>query len=204
MLTKLRRSIGNRLSDPLARLIAKTGISPNALTIIGFLLNVGVAVVVGYKLLFIGGFLLLFSGLFDMLDGSVARMTGKSSKYGAILDSTFDRLSEAAVLFGLLIFYAYQPTINMQGIILIFISTIGSFMISYMRARAEALEIKCEVGFFTRPERVILLSIGLIFSNILIYILWILAIGTNLTALWRLLYIRHKAVAPQSKDIKSQ
>lgn len=190
MPTDFRHNIGQRLSDPMARLIAKTRVHPNVLTIIGFTLNIGVAILVAMEYLFIGGFLLIFSGLFDMLDGAVARITGKTSKFGAILDSTLDRFSEAAVLFGLLIYYLYP--VSTEAVLLIFAILVGSIIISYVRAKAESLGLKCEVGLFTRPERVILLAIGLIFNQLLIYILWIMAIGTNLTALWRMLYVRHQ------------
>lgn len=187
MLSQIRHAVGHRLGDPVARLIAKTGLTPNALTIVGFLLNIGVAVLLAMGHLFIGGFLLLFSGVFDLLDGALARVTGQSTRFGAILDSTLDRFSEAIVLFGLLLFYTYLP--STREILLIFATLVGSLMVSYVRARAEGLGLRCEVGLFTRPERVILLAAGLIFGQILIYILWILAVGTNLTALRRFLYL---------------
>ena len=195
MLLQIRHAVGHRLSDPVARLIAKTKLTPNALTIVGFLLNIGVAVLLAMGHLFIGGFLLLFSGVFDLLDGALARVTGQSTRFGAILDSTLDRFSEAVVLFGLLFFYTYLP--STREILLIFATLAGSLMVSYVRARAEGLGLDCKVGLFTRPERVILLVVGLIFSQILIYILWTLAVGTNLTALWRLLYLWRQTRKPQ-------
>ena len=198
-MTDIRHSIGDRISEPIARFLIKTKITPNILTIIGFLLNVVVAVLVGYEILLAAGLVLLLSGLFDMLDGALARATGKITKTGAILDSVLDRYSEAAVLIGLAVYYLYAVPSNV-GVILVFITLIGSMMVSYTRARAEGLGIDCKVGFFTRPERVILIAAGLIFSSALIYIMWILAVGTMITALWRLIYLLGKADRPSGED----
>jgi len=197
--TDIRHSIGDRISEPIARFLIKTKITPNILTITGFLLNVVVAVLVGYEILLAAGLVLLFSGLFDMLDGALARATGKITKTGAILDSVLDRYSEAAVLIGLAVYYLYAAPSNV-GVILVFITLIGSMMVSYTRARAEGFGIDCKVGFITRPERVILIAAGLIFSSALIYILWILAVGTMTTALWRLIYLLGKADRPSGED----
>lgn len=198
-MTDIRHSIGDRISEPVARFLMKTKVTPNILTLTGFLLNVVVAVLVGYQFLLAAGLVLLFSGLFDMLDGALARATGKTSKSGAILDSVLDRYSEAAVLIGLIVYYIYASPSNL-GVILVFITLIGSMMVSYTRARAGALGIDCKVGFFTRPERVILLAAGLIFSSVLIYFLWVLAVGTMVTALWRLLYLLDKAGRSDGED----
>jgi len=187
MLSQIRHIAGHHFSDPVARIIAKTRLTPNVLTIAGFLINIGVAALLAWGHLFIGGFLVLLSGVFDLLDGALARVTGQSTKFGAILDSTFDRFSEAIVLFGLLFFYTHPPLT--REILLIFTAMVGSVLVSYVRARAEGLGLRCEVGLFTRPERIILLAVGLIFSQTLTYILWILAAGTNLAVLWRLLYL---------------
>jgi CDP-diacylglycerol--glycerol-3-phosphate 3-phosphatidyltransferase len=135
---------------------------------------------------FLGGFLVLLSGAFDLLDGALARASGRVTKFGALLDSTFDRFSEAALLIGLIAHYA---AINSYSeILLIAAAIVGSMTTSYVRARAEGLGIKCEVGIFTRPERVILLAIGLIINQMLV-ILWILAILSNLIAWQRLIYV---------------
>lgn len=188
--TDARHSLSNRISEPIARFIARSGITPNVLTWIGLLLNFGVAAVLAWGHLFLGGFLVLAAGAFDLLDGAVARVTGRSTKFGALLDSTFDRFSEAALLFGILVFYARQN--NVQGIIVVFLTMVGSFAVSYVRARAEGLGIECKAGWFTRPERVILLALGLIFSPIpyvLLAALWILAVMANLTAAQRVYHV---------------
>ena len=198
-MTDIRHSVGGRISEPIARFLIKTKVTPNTLTITGFLLNVVAAVLVGYEYLLAAGLLLLFSGLFDMLDGALARATGKITKAGAVLDSVLDRFSEAAVLIGLVVYYLYASPLNL-GVILVFVTLAGSMMVSYTRARAEGLGLDCKVGFFTRPERVILLAAGLIFSNVLIYFLWVLAVGTMVTALWRLIYLLRKADRPSGDD----
>jgi CDP-diacylglycerol--glycerol-3-phosphate 3-phosphatidyltransferase len=193
VLAKIRRSLAWYFTGPVIRLIAKTKLSPNALTIIGFLLSLVIAWVLGTGHLFLGGFLVLFSGWSDLLDGALARATGRTTRFGALFDSVIDRLSEAALLSGLLWFYAAQG--SFQESLLIFAVFVGSVMVSYVRARAEGLGLESQVGLFTRPERLILLALGLILSPIdlaLLIVLWILAVGTNLTAIQRLVYVWQK------------
>ncbi|MCL0059154.1 CDP-alcohol phosphatidyltransferase family protein [Dehalococcoidia bacterium] len=190
MISKLRPGLGRLLTEPIVRLIARTGISPNALTITGFLLNAVVAGVLAGGYLFLGGFLVLFAGWFDMLDGALARISGKSTRFGTLLDSTVDRFSEAVVFLGLLVFYLAQGAT--LEILLIYFTIVGSIMVSYVRARAEGLGLRSEVGLFARPERVILLALGLLPSRIspvaLLVVLWILAVGTMITVLHRLIH----------------
>lgn len=186
MLKKARRTLVQRVNRIPAELVAKTGISPNIVTTLGLLVALVTAWVLSTGHFFLGGFLVLVSGAFDMLDGAVARISGKSTRFGAILDSTFDRLSEAALFLGLLAYYANQG--SFQEIVLVGAALVGSMLTSYVRARAEGLGLKCEVGFFTRPERVILLAIGLILNQMLV-ILWIIAVLSNLVAWQRLFYV---------------
>lgn len=186
MLKKARRTLEQRVNRIPAELVAKTGISPNIVTILGLLGALVTAWVLSTGHFFVGGFLVLVSGAFDMLDGAVARISGRSTRFGAILDSTFDRLSEAALFLGLLAYYANQG--SFQEVVLVGAALVGSMMTSYVRARAEGLGLKCEVGLFTRPERVILLAIGLIFNQMLV-ILWIIAVLSNLVAWQRLFYV---------------
>jgi CDP-diacylglycerol--glycerol-3-phosphate 3-phosphatidyltransferase len=199
----IRHSIGCTISEPIARFLIKTKVAPNTLTVFGFLLNVVVAVLVGYQYLLAAGFVLLFSGPFDILDGALARATGKNNKVGAILDSVLDRFSESAVLIGLAVYYLYASASNV-GVILVIVTLVGSMMVSYTRARGESLGLDCKVGLFTRPLRVILIAAGLIFSSALIYILWVLAIGTVATALWRLIYLLGKADRPSDTEDHEQ
>lgn len=192
MIARLRPVLGRFLTAPMVRLISRTGISPNALTIIGFFLSIVVAGVLAGGYLFLGGFLLLFASWFDMLDGALARTSGRSTRFGTLLDSTVDRFSEAVVFLGLMIFYLeHAGAYGHTPLLLIFLTTVGSIMVSYVRARAEALGLKSEVGLFARPERVILLALGLLLSRIspeaLLIVLWVLAVGTMLTVLHRLI-----------------
>jgi CDP-diacylglycerol--glycerol-3-phosphate 3-phosphatidyltransferase len=186
VLNKARRSLAQRVNKIPAELVAKTRISPNIVTALGLLVALVTAWVLSTGHFFLGGFLVLGSGAFDMLDGAVARISGRSTRFGAILDSTFDRLSEAALFLGLLAYYANQG--SFQEVVLVGAALVGSMMTSYVRARAEVLGLKCEVGLFTRPERVILLAIGLIFNQMLV-ILWIIAVLSNLVAWQRLFYV---------------
>jgi CDP-diacylglycerol--glycerol-3-phosphate 3-phosphatidyltransferase len=170
-------------------LLAKIGISPNALTVFGFAATLAVACVLSTGRFFLGGLLVLISASLDFLDGALARATGRSTKFGAFLDSTLDRFADAALLLGLLAYYANQGS-HFQEIVLIGAALTGSLVTSYTRARAEGLGLKNEVGFFTRTERIILLAIGLIvgnwYSNGMTVVLWIIAVFSNLTALQRI------------------
>lgn len=188
--TDARHSLSNRIAEPLGRLIARSGVSPNALTWLGLLLNIGVAAALAWGHLFLGGFLVLIAGAFDLLDGAVARVTGRTTKFGALLDSTIDRLSEGALLFGVLVFFARQG--NVQGTLVVFLAMVGSFAVSYVKARAEGLGLECPVGWFTRPERVVLLALGLLLSGLphaLLVALWVLAVMAHLTAGQRIYHV---------------
>ena len=125
-----------------------------------------------------------FGAILDLLDGSVARRSNKTSRRGALMDSVFDRLQEGAVLLGLLIYYTAGENQNQTAAVLTFVAFMGSVMVSYTRARAEALGLAGSAGFFTRPERVII-TVAFLLAQIPIWALWILAIGTSISALWR-------------------
>lgn len=183
--------------------LGSLGLTPNLLTIIGFLLNCAVAVIIATGNLRLGGVLLLFSSGFDMLDGSVARATGKTSKFGGFFDSTVDRYSEIVVYAGLL-YHLLDTEDWKNGAILTLLAATGAIMISYARARAEAQGWKAAVGLLARTERVVLLSIGLVAGKPL-WALWILAIGTHLTAVtrvihvWRIAQLEGAATGPAAK-----
>jgi len=185
-LVKARRTLAQHINRYPAKLLAKTGLSPDVLTILGLLIAIAVAWILSTGRFFLGGFLVLLSGAFDMIDGALARATGRSTKFGALLDSTLDRFSEAALFLGLLAYYANQG--SETEIILVGAGLVGSMTTSYVRARAEGLGLTCEVGLFTRPERIILLAIGLIFNQMLV-VLWIIAVLSNLIAWQRLFYV---------------
>lgn len=191
MLTQLVQARARAIARKVASIFVKTGITPNMLTVFGFVLNAVVAYLLATNHLVAGGLMMLFAGLFDMLDGALAKITNKVSQFGAFLDSVVDRYSEAVILFGLLLYYYNQPSsTGLIPIILIYTILVGSMMISYNRARAGALNIANEVGILARPERIILLAIGLLFPTILLDpILWVLAVGTQFTALQRIIYV---------------
>ena len=175
---------GRLFAESVARVIARTGATPNTITLLGLALNGLVAVVVGLGYLTIGGILMLVVGLFDTLDGALARVTNRQTKFGGFLDSTTDRYSEAFIL--LAIVYASADQIGV--IILCFITIVGSLMVSYARARAEGLGLRCEVGLLARPERVVLLGLGLI-TTYIVPALIVLAVFTHVTTIQRILHV---------------
>jgi len=189
-LVDIRRSLAYHITDPIVRILSKSGITPNALTIINLALNIVAAYVIATGHFLLGGVLILVSGLFDLLDGALARSTKQTTKFGAILDSTVDRISEAAILYGLLIWYLARG--GSLEIVLIFAVLIGSFLVSYVRARAEGLGWQCQVGLFTRAERVIVLAIGLLINQIFIA-LCVLVVFVSITVVQRLVYLWKQA-----------
>jgi CDP-diacylglycerol--glycerol-3-phosphate 3-phosphatidyltransferase len=175
------------------RAFASMGITPNMATIIGLLLNVIVAVILGFGHPIIAGVLLLLASAFDMVDGSIARATNTISKFGGFFDSTIDRYSEIVVYVGLLVWLNSEGENNL-GSVLILVACTGALMVSYARARAEALGYKASVGFLARPERVILLALCLIIKQPM-WALWILAVFTHVTAVWRIWHVHGEAAA---------
>jgi CDP-diacylglycerol--glycerol-3-phosphate 3-phosphatidyltransferase len=179
----------------LIRPLADTGVTPNMLTVIGLLLSGITALVIGQGHMFVGGLLILFAGIFDMFDGAMARVQNAVTSFGAFLDSTLDRYSESIILFGLL-WYALQhpdqhdpfwpaPAEQSWMIIFIFLAVVGSLLVSYTKARAEGLGIECKIGLLARPERVVILAIGLL-SHTGIWALALLAVLTHVTAMERM------------------
>src|SRR6266481_3007229 len=182
---------GQRIIDAMVRWLAHGHINPNILTVIGVSLNVGCGVLFGMDLFFWAGVVLIVANLFDMLDGQVARLSGRVTSFGGFLDSSLDRLSDMVVFVGLLVFYAratpYHSTLN---VFLAGGGLMGSVMVSYASARAESLIPKCDVGFLRRPERVVLFIIGALstvpgsnnfFANRMPAVLWVLAVGSYWT-----------------------
>ena len=178
--------------------LAKIGFTPNLLTIIGVLLNLVVAIIIATDHPQIGGFLLLVASAFDMLDGAVARASGTTSDFGGFLDSTLDRYSEAIVYGGVLVYLLDTDDAEL-GAILVFVAAVGALLISYARARAEAAGYKASVGLVARPERVILLALGLLIGKP-IWALWILAFATHLTALTRIVHVWRASLAKSTPD----
>ncbi len=187
-LVNLRRNLAYRITGPVVRILSKSGITPNTLTFINLAVNLIAAYFIATGHFLLGGVLVLVAGLFDLLDGALARFTEQATRFGAILDSVVDRISEAAILCGLLIWYIPQEEAGL-GIVLIFVVLIGSFLVSYIRARAEGLGWQCQVGLFTRAERVIVLAIGMLVNQIFIA-LCVLAVFVFITIVQRLVYLR--------------
>ncbi|NOZ34278.1 MAG: CDP-alcohol phosphatidyltransferase family protein [Chlorobi bacterium] len=166
-----------KLLDPILNITEKTGISPNGITIIGFIITITAAVIliIGAEIGTRGdtkyitwfGIVLLTAGLFDMLDGQLARKTGKMTKFGALFDSVIDRYSEMIMFFGIA-YYLVSYHYFLSGV-LAFIAMIGSIMVSYVRARAEGLGVECKVGLMQRPERVLTIGISAILYGFISY-----------------------------------
>jgi CDP-diacylglycerol--glycerol-3-phosphate 3-phosphatidyltransferase len=170
---------------PAARLLTSGRVNPNLITVAGFL----PAAAAGYALadgrIRLGGVLIGLSGLFDLMDGLVARLGQKESKFGAFLDSTVDRYGEIAVFIGLALLFRATP--HLAGVLL---ALCGSVMVSYLKARAEGLGQSCEVGMLQRPERLLILMVGaLIGMGSLKWAIWIVAVLANVTALERLYWV---------------
>jgi len=166
--------------------LSRSGIRPNALTCASLGLGIAAAYLIGTGRFRIGGALVLVSGLLDILDGALARFTKQTTKFGAILDSTADRVSEAAIFCGLLIWYVLEGAALQT--VATFVALIGSFLVSYIRARAEGVGLECRVGLFTRAERVIVLAVGLLVNQVPVA-LWVLIVFVYVTIAQRLLYL---------------
>jgi CDP-diacylglycerol--glycerol-3-phosphate 3-phosphatidyltransferase len=183
MLTELARKYGRFILEPVARWLSVTGISPNMLTVFGFLMTFGVAYVLALGHLQLGAILVLLAALFDALDGTLARATGQTSRFGAFLDSTLDRFAEGVIFLGLFIHLATQNALT--EMVLLYLAVLGSLMVSYTRARAEGLNVQLTEGLLTRLERFLVLVLGLLLNQVTIA-LWILAILANVTAVQRI------------------
>jgi CDP-diacylglycerol--glycerol-3-phosphate 3-phosphatidyltransferase len=191
-LTEVRKS-AYQLTEPLVPLLEKTHITPTTLTWLGFAISLGAAALIATGHLIIAGVVVLVSGLFDMLDGALARHTKQVTRSGAVLDSTLDRVSEAVLLLAVavyyLLFFADPPFL---GILFTSLALMGSPLVSYIRAKAEAIGLECKIGLFTRPERVVTLAVGLLASRVdfaLVTVLAIIAVLSFVTAGQRLRYV---------------
>jgi len=184
MLSKYGRPLLAETLNRIAHTLHRLGITPNALTYTGFLLTAITALFLANGLFRWGGLLLIIAAFFDMLDGAVARFTKQMSTFGAFLDSTLDRYSESVTLLAMAFFYSLYPSTRTE-LVLIIVILVGSLMVSYTKARAEALQVECKAGILQRPERLVLLIFGLIVGW-LQPVLWIMAVLTNFTAFQRI------------------
>jgi len=185
-----RKALARYITGPIIHLLARTGITPNALTIFSLVVTVGAAALAAFGHLIAAGLVMLFASVFDILDGALARATDQVTRFGGALDSTLDRLAEGLMMIGLLVFFAhYQSTAKVA---LVGLTLISSLLVSYVRARAEGLGLDCQVGIFTRPERVIVLALGLIlsgFNYVLVVALAIILVLSSITVGQRLYHV---------------
>lgn len=182
--------LGHALDKPLEPLAQRIPLTPNALSVIGFIITVTGSYILTTNLR-IGGICIVIGGCFDMLDGIVARVNNRSTIFGAYLDSVLDRYADALML--LAIAWNLEQQNNQGGVLLCLGTLVGSFLISYARARAEGLGIACKHGLMERPERIILIAIGTI-TGFIIPVLWILLILTHVTVMQRLYYVWHQSI----------
>src|SRR5580698_1616028 len=169
----------------IVRGLALSRIHPNALTALGLVINIGAAALLAVGQFRWAGAVIIGAGLFDMVDGRVARETNRVTRFGGFFDSVLDRYSDLALLVGLLVWYG---SINRWGyVVLTAIVMTASVMVSYVRARAENTIPTCKVGFMERPERVVLLIIGALFDR-MAPVLWVIAVLSNLTVIHRMIY----------------
>ena len=185
-MARLRKALSVYITDPVVSLLARTPLTPDAITWFSLLLAGGAAVLIATDRLLAAGFVVLFAGFMDMLDGALARRTGRVTRFGGILDSTIDRIAEGLLLLGILYLYAEEGSVS--GVLLTGGVMLSSLLVSYIRSRAEAAGAECLVGLFTRPERVIILALGL-FINQLFIALAVIAAGSIFTVAQRLFYV---------------
>jgi phosphatidylglycerophosphate synthase len=180
------------LLDAIVRLLALSHINPNALTVMGLVVNTYAAFLFGYandlnqrRMFFYAGLVIIGSGFFDLVDGRVARASNQVTRFGGFFDSVVDRYSDASLFFGLLVFYARGN--RFFYVVLAALAMISAIMVSYARARAESLIGLCRVGFMERPERLVLLIIGALF-NVMAPALWVIGVLSTITVIHRIVY----------------
>ena len=176
--------------EPAADVFIRLGVHPNTMTLIGLSGNIVGALFLAFGYMRVGGLFILVSGPFDGLDGTMARRLNQPSKFGAFVDSVTDRWSEMFILMGLL--FSYLQEGQVLACMLVFAATMGSVMVSYTKARAEALGFDCNVGVLTRMERYLVMAPALLL-NVPIVGLWVIAVLANVTAIQRTVYVRKQA-----------
>ena len=198
----LPRSAPRWLTDPIVGVLARVGVTPNMLTLAGVLGNAGAAALAARGNFLPAGIVMLAASSLDMLDGALARATGKATRFGSVFDAVMDRLSEAAVLFGLLFYFSDRG--GREEEMLIFAALVASFLVSYTRARAEIVNVPLREGLFGRAERVLLLGAALIIGEVtvtgLTVALWVLAIAAGVTAIQRLALVWLRVGRSGDKD----
>ena len=200
-----------KIIDPVGNFFVRAGIHPDVLTISGLILSILACILYGAGFFFWAAWVVVLAGSLDVLDGEVARRTHRDCRFGAFLDSTLDRYSDAFLLIGLAYYFAggqfltgtptkeIEPSPSSWTVVVIFLALAGSFMVSYSRARAEGVGIECKSGLMQRPERMVLLIIGSLLGSIpgigillMKCTLLVLAVSTNMTALYRIWTVRNR------------
>lgn len=185
MITRVIGEGGRWLLDRIVNGLAATGVHPNVLTGVGLVINLWAAVLFAAGRFPAAGGVMLLAGVFDMVDGRVARAQGRVTSFGAFFDSVIDRYSDLVLFLGLLVYYA---SVNrFRYAVLVGVAMAGSVMVSYTRARAESLVPSCKAGFWERPERIVLMILGAL-GNRMAPVLWLLAIGPNITVIHRIIH----------------
>jgi len=188
--TRMIGTVCNRIIRLIVRGLALSKIHPNVLTFLGLVINVVAAVLLAEGLFRAAGVVIISAGLFDMVDGRVARATNQVTRFGGFFDSVLDRYSDLALLMGLLVYYGNIG--RSFYVVLTAIVMTGSVMVSYTRARAENAIPTCKVGFMERPERVVLLIIGALFDR-MAPVLWVIAVLSNITVAHRMIFTYQEA-----------
>jgi len=198
-----------RAIEPAISLLARHNVSPNAITTVGTLLTIAAGVVYGTGHIMTAGWLMGVTAFFDVVDGEVARRTGRSTVFGAFYDSTLDRVADGALMAGLTVFYATNPVHhNIYMVVTCLVGMIATFLVSYTRARAESLGIDAKVGVMQRPERIVLLSapqalFGLFWNGwVLIGIIVLLTVTACITAVQRIAFVHRFTQHPDTKPIR--
>jgi CDP-diacylglycerol--glycerol-3-phosphate 3-phosphatidyltransferase len=176
--------------------LIESRLTPNAISITGLVLNVAAAVLVTQRYFFLAGLVFIAGSLMDMLDGRYSRMSGKGTPFGAFLDSTLDRIEEGVVLAAVAAYFSDRG--DDLAVAAVVVTVLGSLMVSYTRARAEALGVECKVGLATRPVRVVILSAGLLFAKgaslgdfeLLEPAIYAMAVLTSITVVQRVFHVR--------------
>jgi CDP-diacylglycerol---glycerol-3-phosphate 3-phosphatidyltransferase len=198
------RAIGlaaNKMIRLIVRGLALSKINPNVLTFLGLVINMVAASFLAFGHFRTAGFVIVFAGLFDMVDGRVARATNQVTRFGGFFDSVLDRYSDIALLVGLLVYYG---SINRPSyVVLTAIVMAASVMISYTRSRAENIVPTCKVGFLERPERVVLLILGALFDR-MAPVLWVIAVLGNLTVIHRMIFTYQEAKRLEDAQLRAR
>jgi CDP-diacylglycerol--glycerol-3-phosphate 3-phosphatidyltransferase len=200
------RGEGSTTQELVRERLIESRLTPNAISLTGFVLNVAAAGLIVGRLFFLAGVAFIVGSVMDTLDGRYSRMSGKGTPFGAFLDSTLDRLEEGIVLTAVAAFFASQH--NQVAVAAVVVAVLGSLMVSYTRARAEALGVACKVGLATRPVRVVILSAGLVFARgaslghfyLLAPAVYVLACLTVITMIQRIVHVRSELIKAAASE----